>query len=88
MAGSYINFEKHLNTLFLGIISAATIGAFGFLWNVNKTLAVMQERDEKRSMQIQQVQTNMNDLRLDVKDSKYSLQDVRERVIRLEVNKK
>lgn len=82
------NLEKHINTIFLGIITAATLGAFTFLWNVNATLSTMQERDNARTKMIDQMQNGLNEVRLDVKDTKASLQDVRERVIRVEAKDK
>lgn len=76
--------EKHVQTIFLGITSAAIIGCFKFLWSLNITVAKMQERDISRTSQIEAVQTSVNELRLDVKTTKHDVQDVKERVIKLE----
>lgn len=75
-----------IQTILLGLISSALIGCFSFLWNLNKNVAVMQEQNVQRTMRIDAVQQSVNDMRLDMKDQKNSLQDVRETVIRLEAN--
>ncbi len=66
-----------LITSLLSIVTAGIIGCFGFLWNLNGTLARMQERETETIRVREEMRTRVNTLQLDMRD-------VRERVIRIE----
>lgn len=66
-----------LVTALLSVITAGIIGCFGFLWNLNGTLARMQERETEAVRIREEMRTKVNTLQLDMRD-------VRERVIRIE----
>lgn len=78
--------ENHIQTVLLSLITAAIIGCFSFLWNLNGTVAKMQEQNFNRTQRIDDVQQGVNELRLDMKDTKKSVQDVSERLVRVEAN--
>jgi hypothetical protein len=69
--------SEKLITAFLSVITAGIIGCFAFLWNLNGTLARMQERETEAIRVREEMRTKVNALQLDVRD-------VRERVIRIE----
>jgi hypothetical protein len=71
------NFNRNLQTWLLGISSVAAVGAFTFLWNLNKNVAIMQEQNQYGKRQVDQLQGAVNNMQLD-------LRDVRDKVIRLE----
>jgi hypothetical protein len=71
------NFNRNLQTWLLGISSVAAVGAFSFLWNVNKNLATMQQDQMYGKQRYDQIQGTMNNVQLD-------LRDIRDKVIRLE----
>jgi hypothetical protein len=74
--------SEKLITSLLSVITAGVVGCFGFLWNLNGTLARMQERETEAIRVREEMRTKVNTLQLDVRD-------VRERVIRIEsVNNK
>lgn len=63
--------EKHFQTLLLSVITAVVIALFGFLWNVNKELAIMQERDISKNESIKELKdqlTTLNNNFLDFKE--------------------
>lgn len=64
-------------TALLSVVTAGTIGCFGFLWNLNSTLARMQERETEAIRIREELRIKINALQLDIRD-------VRERVIRIE----
>jgi hypothetical protein len=66
-----------LITALLSIITAGVIGCFSFLWNVNSTLARMEERETEAIRIREEMRIKINALQLDIRD-------VRERVIRIE----
>lgn len=68
--------DKLITTL-LSIVTAGVIGCVGFLWNLNSTLARMQERETEAIRVREEMRTRVNTLQLDMRD-------VRERVIRIE----
>lgn len=69
--------EEKLHTLLLSVLTAGVIGCFGFLWNMNKIITVLQEHDTDniRSRAEQSIRTN--NIQLDIRD-------IRERVIKIE----
>jgi septal ring factor EnvC (AmiA/AmiB activator) len=81
-------YEKHAQTILMAIATSAIIGCFTFLWNLNKTVTQIQGDNDKRTIRIDQVQQSVNALQLDMKDTKATVQDVRERMIRVEVSQK
>lgn len=78
MEGNVPNFNRNLQTWLLAITSAAAVGTFTFLWNLNANFAIMKQEIVNEKQQKDQLQNNMNNLQLDVRD-------IREKVIRLEV---
>lgn len=83
MGGIVPNFNRNLQTWLLGISSVAAVGAFTFLWNLNKNVAIMQEQNMYGKRQNDQLQGAVNTMQLDMRD-------IRDKVIRLEekTNKK
>lgn len=66
-----------LVTALLSVVTAGVVGCFGFLWNLNGTLARMQERETEAIRVREEMRTRVNTLQLDMRD-------VRERLIRME----
>lgn len=77
MEGNMPNFNRNLQTWLLGISSVAAVGAFTFLWNLNKNLATMQQDQTYGKQRFDQIQGTINNVQLD-------LRDIRDKVIRLE----
>jgi hypothetical protein len=77
MEGEVPNFNRNLQTWLLGISSVAAVGAFTFLWNLNKNVAIMQEQNQYGKQKVDQLQNAVNNMQLDIRD-------VRDKVIRLE----
>jgi hypothetical protein len=71
------NFNRNLQTWLLGISSVAAVGAFTFLWNLNKNVAIMQEQNQYGKQKVDQMQGAINTMQLDMRE-------VRDKVIRLE----
>jgi hypothetical protein len=71
------NFNRNLQTWLLGISSVAAVGAFTFLWNLNKNVAIMQEQNQYGKQKVDQMQGAINIMQLDMRE-------VRDKVIRLE----
>lgn len=83
--------QAKIQTVLLSIIAPAIIGCFTFLWNLNRTVAVIQEKSVQRDLRIDNVQQGINDLRLDLGDAKQEakttrdqVQKINETVIRIE----
>lgn len=76
MGGIVPNFNRNLQTWLLGISSVAAVGAFTFLWNLNKNVGIMQEQNQYGKRQVDQMQGVMNNMQLDIRDT-------RDEVIRL-----
>lgn len=76
--------NQKIQTVLLGLISSILVGCFTFLWNLNKTVAVMQEQNTQRSQRIDNVQMGINDLRLDLGATKEQVQRINDAVIRVE----
>lgn len=81
-------YEKHAQTILLGITTAAILGCFRFLWGLSITVTQMQEQNMQRTIRIDNVQQSVNELQLDMKTTKAGVQDVRERMIRVEEHDK
>lgn len=64
-------------TALLSIVTACLIGCLTFLWNVNSTLATLQERDTENIKAREDVLIKINNMQLDIRD-------IRERLIRVE----
>lgn len=79
--------EKHVQSILLSVISAATIGAFAFLWNLNATIATIRSENLERTDKIGTLQNGMNDVRADLKEVKGQVYDARERLVRIEATK-
>lgn len=68
-------------TFLLSILSAALIGCFAFLWNLNATVT-------KQEQQYYEVSRMMDELRIKINNMQLDVRDVRERLIRLETLQK
>lgn len=68
---------KKIQTILQSLITAALIGCFKFLWDLNATVASMKSESASRATIVNNVQQGINNLQMD-------MQDVRGRVIRLE----
>ena len=73
-----------IQTWILGIIGTLLCASFGFFWNVNSTIATIKEQGVNRDAKMNELQTTINDMRLDSKETKAAVQDVKERTIRVE----
>jgi hypothetical protein len=73
-------FQEKLQTAVISIATTGIISCAGFLWKVNASQARMEEHLIEMDKKINDLQLNMNNMQLDVRD-------VRDRVIKLEVYK-
>lgn len=78
-------FERHAQTVLLSLITAFLIGTFSVIYNIDRSVNKMQEQNIERTRRIDDVQQSVNDVKLDLKDTRAAVQDVRERVIRVEI---
>lgn len=62
--------EKHIQTLLLSFVTAGMIATFGFLWNLNRELAIMQERDVYKTQTITTLQQSLLKMQSDFQDFK------------------
>lgn len=62
--------ERRFDTILLSICTAAVLGMFGFLWNMNARMAVTEERDRAKNDVINKMQSDVNTMRLDLQDLK------------------
>ena len=75
-----------VSTGLLSIITAAIIGVFCFLWNLNRDFGNMQERDRTRSEEITTIKNDVKDMKTDVGNLKgqvgaiQAIQDVQKQV--------
>jgi hypothetical protein len=69
--------EEKLHTFLLSVLTAATIGCFGFMWSLNSTIARLQEHDTETIKSRAETSTKINNIQLDIRD-------IRERLIRIE----
>jgi hypothetical protein len=81
-------YEKHTQTILMSIATAAILGCFTFLWNLNETVTEIRGENARRSMMIDDVNGKVNNLQLDMKATRDAVQDVRERMIRVEMTQK
>ena len=70
--------EKHIQTILLSVITVAIIGGFNTINNIRESLVRMEERDKMKTEQINNLQSSVNQLQIDVSD-------LRERVTRFEM---
>jgi len=73
--------EKHVQTILLSIITAAIMGGFWKITTISDNLIRMEEREKQRIDQTTNMQGSMNKLQTD-------MTDVKDRLIRLEIDKK
>lgn len=66
-----------VQTTLLSVVAASLIGCLTFLWNVNASLARLQEHDTDTIKSREEQSTKMNNVQLDIRD-------IRERLIRIE----
>lgn len=66
-----------LQTLLVSVSSAGVIACFAFLWNVNSTLARIQEKQSQETKYREDDRTTINQMQLDIRD-------LRDRAIRTE----
>lgn len=69
--------DSQLLTFMLSILSAAVVGCFAFLWNLNAIITKLDQQNIEMSRILDELRIKMNNMQLDVRD-------VRERLIRLE----
>jgi Tfp pilus assembly protein PilO len=69
--------DDKLHTFLLSVVTAATIGCFGFMWSLNSTIARLQEHDTETIKVRSETSTKINTMQLDIRD-------IRERLIRIE----
>jgi hypothetical protein len=67
--------ERHVQTIMLSVITAALIACFTFLWNMNAKIAVMEERDNQKTQNVERLQNSLNILQSDMISVKQSLSD-------------
>lgn len=74
-------FDDKIQTALLSVITTGIIGCFTFLWNLNSTVARLQENmiDTIRAKEEQSVR--INNIQLDIRD-------IRERLIRIETKQR
>lgn len=75
--GTSSKFSFDWSSLLQGITLAASTGCFIFLWNVNSTIAVIQEKQVQEEKLRGVLQQDLNQVKLDVRD-------LRDRAIRTE----
>ncbi len=69
--------NEKLQTIVVSLLTAALIACFGFMWNLNSTLARMEERDLSKEKALNDINAKINIIQLD-------LYDLKDRVIRIE----
>lgn len=67
--------EKHVQTLLLSFVTAGMIATFGFLWNLNRELAIMQERDAFKTQTITILQQSLSKIQSDFQDFKDEMRE-------------
>ncbi len=53
-----------VNTVLLGIITAGIISVIGFLWDLNKEIGKMQERDVIRTQTVNAIQSDIKSIQV------------------------
>lgn len=74
----------NIQTWILGIIGTLLCASFGFFWNVNSTIATIKEQGINRDAKMNELQQSVNEMRLDQKGQGATIQEVKERTIRVE----
>jgi outer membrane protein TolC len=69
--------NEKVQTIIASVLTAAIIGLFTFLWNLNKTLGRMEEREFNTTQSINDINNKINNIQLDVRD-------LRDKTIRIE----
>ncbi len=67
------NFNRNLQTWLLGISSLATVGAFTFLWNLNRNVGIIQEQNMYGKQRYDQLQSTVNKMQLDLQLNTYEI---------------
>jgi len=78
--GKQMKKESPWQTVLATIAASGTIGCFVFLWNLNGTMARMQERDMERAKGMDEINGKINTMQLDIRD-------LRDKTIRIETLK-
>ena len=60
--------EQHLHSFLLTLSTAAAIGAFTFLWNLNRNVGIIQDHDFLNNQKISNFEKKVDDLVLKVED--------------------
>lgn len=72
----------------LGIVSTGIIGLFIFLWQLNSSLAIMQNNDKYREEKVRDIDKNVNTLVNEIRGLKeMDLQSIKDRLKELELKK-
>lgn len=75
-----------INKTFVWLAGVGFLGLFGFLWNLNQTLAVMQSNDKYREERVKDIDRNVSTLVNEMRTMKDSdIQDIKDRLKTLEV---
>ena len=69
--------EERLQSFLLPIFTAATVGCFTFLWNMNNSVVRLQEMNVESLKAREDLNIRTNSMQLDIRD-------LRERLIRIE----
>jgi hypothetical protein len=80
--------NSKLQSVLLSVISAGIIGCFSFLWNLNATVAKISVDNNGHQRSIDNLQSTINNQRLEAIDDRKELATVKETVIRLEAQLK
>lgn len=78
--GKQMKKEAPWQTVLASITASGMIGCFIFLWNLNGTIARMQERDIERAKGMDDINGKINTIQLDVRE-------LRDKTIRIEALK-
>lgn len=75
-----------LTKTFLWLAGVGFLGLFGFLWNLNQTLAIMQSNDKYREERVKDIDRNVSTLVNEMRTMKDNdMQDIKDRLKTLEV---
>jgi len=69
--------NEKIQTAIISILSAGLLGIGTFLWNLNSTLARIEERDIDKTKSIDDLNGKINNIQLDIRD-------LRDKTIRIE----
>lgn len=70
-----------VNTVLLGIITAGIISVIGFLWDLNKEIGKMQERDIIRTQTVNAIQSDIKSIQVDFNSLKERISVIEAREI-------